>query len=156
MKIGDKIRKIRELKSITPKDMADRLHITTQSYHKIERDEVTINMDRLLELSKIFDMKPEDVMIFDEKYVFQIMSSPYSNGYQANTGETHYHNFPVEMKNLYEDKIKLQDEKNQLLIDKINYLQEKIKDLEEKPAFNLFKDHQNKDHKKDHQGKDHL
>lgn len=122
MKIGNKIRKIRELKSITPKDMADRLNITTQSYHKIERDEVTINMDRLLELSEIFGMKPEDVISFDEKIVFKD-NTLNDNATGVVLGNLNM--FPVEMKQLYEDKIKLLEEK-------ISYLQERMKGLEGK------------------------
>lgn len=76
-------------------------------------------MERLLELSGIFEMKPEDLLTFDEKQIF----NTYDNSVGINNGTLNH--FPAEMKKLYEDKISLLEEK-------INYLQEKIKGLEGK------------------------
>lgn len=133
MKVGNKILKIRELKNITPKDMADRLNITVNGYQRIERDEVSVNMERLIEIAGIFEMKPEEVLSFDEKVVFNIINSPFhgTNGHQTNTGDNHYH-FPEEMKKLYEENARLQEEKNKLQADMIQMLQDKIKSLEGK------------------------
>lgn len=132
MKIGNKIRKIRELKNITPKDMADRLDMSLSGYQKIEREDVAVNVERLLEIAEVFGMKPEDVLTFDEKYVLNSYGEKSTN----QVGEIH-NNYPEKLEHLHEerarlleDKLKLQEEKNQLLLDKINYLQEKIKGLE--------------------------
>ena len=119
MKIGNKIRKIRELKNISPKDMADRLNITPQSYHKIERDEVSLNIDRLLEVAEIFGMKPEDVLTFDEKMVFNNYGTAHDKSFSVNNEHS------SKLEQLYEDKIKL-------LEDKVQYLEEKIRGLEGK------------------------
>lgn len=129
MKIGNKIQRIRELKNIPPKDMADRLNITTSGYQKIERDEVSINMERLEEISSIFEMKPEDVISFDEKVVFNIYNG---TNYNHNVGPNHFNPFPEEMKKLYEENARLQEEKNKLQAEMIQMLQEKIKGLEGK------------------------
>lgn len=122
MKIGNKIHKIRELKNITPKEMADRLDMSLSGYQRIERDEVSINMERLLELAGIFEMKPEDLLTFDEKIIFNITDNK-----GGNNGAIYgpINNFPVEMKELYENQIKLQAEM-------IALLQEKIRGLEGK------------------------
>jgi transcriptional regulator with XRE-family HTH domain len=124
MKVGNKIHKIREIKSITAKDMADRLNMTLSGYQRIERDEVSINIERLEEIAGIFEMKPEDVLTFDEKIVFNIINSPFhgTNGHQSNTGDNHYH-FPEEIK-------KLQEEKNKLLQDMIELQKSLIARLE--------------------------
>ncbi len=119
MKIGNKIRKIRELKSITPKDMADRLNITPQSYNKIEREEVDINIERLLEIAGIFEMKPEDVLAFDEKMVFNNNAEIKSVIQGVNNGT--FNAFPIEMKELYEKQIKLLEEQNQFLKERLKY-----------------------------------
>lgn len=124
MKIGNKIHKIRELKNITPKEMADRLDMSLSGYQRIERDEVSINMERLLELAGIFEMKPEDLLTFDEKLVFNNHGEMKDNSVLGIFSGTQ-NNFPAEMKQLYEDKIKLQ-------ADMIALLQEKIKGLEGK------------------------
>lgn len=84
--------------------MADRLDMSTSGYQRIERDDVAVSLERLEEIAKIFDMKPEDVLSFDEKYVFNNYNgSSYIN---HNSGESHFH-FPEEMKKLYEDNIRL-------------------------------------------------
>lgn len=131
MKVGNKIHKIREIKSITAKDMADRLNMTLSGYQRIERDEVSINIERLEEIAGIFEMKPEDVLTFDEKIVFNIINSPFhgTNGHQSNTGDNHYH-FPEEIKKLYEENTKLQEEKNKLLQDMIELQKSLIAKLE--------------------------
>jgi transcriptional regulator with XRE-family HTH domain len=126
MKIGNKIRKIRELKSITPKDMADRLNITPQSYNKIEREEVDINIERLLEIAGVFEMKPEDVISFDEKLIFQNHGEMKDSSIGIFSGNQY--NFPQELKDLYESKIKL-------LEDKINY---QNGDTSVSPVFILY------------------
>lgn len=126
MKVGNKILKIRELKNITPKDMADRLNITVNGYQKIERDEVSVNMDRLMEIAGIFEMKPEEVLSFDERTVFNFINSQNSGNYNT------YHQFPEEMKKLYEENARLHEERNRLQADMIQLLQEKIRSLEGK------------------------
>jgi transcriptional regulator with XRE-family HTH domain len=133
MKIGYKIHKIRELKNITAKDMADRLNLTSGGYNKIERDEVTINLERLEEIAGIFEMKPVDLLTFDEKVVFNIINSPFhgTNGHQTNTGDNHYH-FPEEIKKLYEENAKLQADKIAIQAKMIEMLEEKMKGFEGK------------------------
>ncbi|HTF81566.1 MAG TPA: helix-turn-helix transcriptional regulator [Cytophagales bacterium] len=122
MKVGNKIHKIRELKSISPKDMADRLNMTLSGYQRIERNEVSVNIERLEEIALIFGMKPEDVLTFDEKVVFNNNESNKGNQNGSHIGDNHYH-FPEEIRKLYEDKLVLQAEM-------IEMLKEKIKSLE--------------------------
>jgi transcriptional regulator with XRE-family HTH domain len=124
MKIGNKIRKIRELKNISPKDMADRLNITPQGLNKIEREEVDVNVERLLQIAGIFEMKPEDLLTFDEKVVFN-NHAEIKGGLQQGVYNGPFHAFPQEMKDLYEKQIILLEEQNQ-------YLKERIKTLESK------------------------
>jgi transcriptional regulator with XRE-family HTH domain len=129
MKIGNKIRKIREFKNISSQDMADRMNMSLQGYGRVERDEVSINMERLLEISGIFDMKPEEVMSFDEKNVFN------NHGDIKGIGQNvigSFYNFPEDLKRLYEENARLQEEKNKLQADMIALLQEKIRGLEGK------------------------
>lgn len=119
LKIGNKIRKVRELKNITPKDMADRLDMSTQGYSKIERDEVALNVERLLEIAGIFEMKPEDLLTFDEKIVFNNTDTKGGNN-GINYGTVNA--FPVEMKELYEKQIKLLEEQNAYLKERLSLL----------------------------------
>jgi hypothetical protein len=79
-------------------------------------------IERLEEIAKVFDMKPEDVLSFDEKYVFH--NSGEIKGVGQNIGP--FNNFPVEMKKLYEDNIRLHEEKNKLQAEMIEMLREKL------------------------------
>jgi transcriptional regulator with XRE-family HTH domain len=123
MKVGNKIHKIRELKNITAKDMADRLDMTLSGYQRIERDEVSINMERLLEISGIFEMKPEEVITFDEKYVFN--NSDNKGGIQGIHYGT-FNAFPEDLKRLYEENARLQAEQIKMQQEMIDMLKEKL------------------------------
>lgn len=128
MKIGNKILKIRELKNISPKDMADRLNITTSGYQKIERDEVSINMERLEEISSIFEMRPEDVLTFDEKVVFNNYNGTNYNHHNVGTSNIHY--VSEEMKKLYEENARLQEERSTALKEMVELQKSLIARLE--------------------------
>jgi DNA-binding Xre family transcriptional regulator len=64
MKVGNKSK---EIKSIMAKDIVDRLKMTHSGYQRIEREEVSVNIERLLEIAGILEMKPEDILTFEEK-----------------------------------------------------------------------------------------
>jgi transcriptional regulator with XRE-family HTH domain len=70
MQIGEKIRKIRSLKGYTQDYVADMLEMSQNNYSKIELGEVRVSTDMLERISQIFDLRPEDVITFDEKFIF--------------------------------------------------------------------------------------
>ena len=70
--IGNKIKKLRELRNFTQQHVAERLGISQPTYSTIESGELDITLSRLDEISKILGMRVEDVMAFDEKMVFNI------------------------------------------------------------------------------------
>ena len=117
MKIGDKIKMLREIKNISPKEMADELDMTVGGYLKIERNDVDINTEKIEKISALLGLKPAELLTLDERHIFNFSHNDIKNG------GYNVFNFPEEMKQLYEDKI-------QLLQDKISYLEEKIKNLE--------------------------
>lgn len=47
MKIGEKLRKIRDFYGYTQEDVASRIDVSTSQYCKYERDETTITMKTL-------------------------------------------------------------------------------------------------------------
>lgn len=124
MKIGNKILKIRELKNISPKDMADRMDMSLSGYQKIERDDVDINIERLLQVAGIFEMKPEELLTFDEKMVF--------NNHASNHGNQAYtiNNYVSENeRKLYEENAKLQADKIAILEKMVGMLEERLRGL---------------------------
>ena len=67
MKIGDKLKRIRDIKGLKQEEVAALLKITPQAYSKVERNETKLDTDRLEELAKIFKMSVEEIQQFDEK-----------------------------------------------------------------------------------------
>ena len=81
-KIGDNLRKIREIKGIKQDAVAKQLGITTNGYGKIERGESAINIDRLEQIATILGITAMDIMQFDESIIFNIntMTNSAPNG----------------------------------------------------------------------------
>jgi transcriptional regulator with XRE-family HTH domain len=61
-----KVRKIRELRGYSQDYVAGRLGISTKAYSKVEAGITKLSLDRLEALAAIFEMKPEEIMAFDE------------------------------------------------------------------------------------------
>jgi transcriptional regulator with XRE-family HTH domain len=82
-RIGEKIRKIRELKGLKQENVAQELGMSLGGYGKIERGESSISVDRLQQIAKVLDLADGmDIMKFDEQVVFNIQhnQSPSING----------------------------------------------------------------------------
>jgi transcriptional regulator with XRE-family HTH domain len=89
MKIGEKIKKFRELKNYTQEYMADKLAISQNAYSKIERSETDVAYSRVESISKILDVDVLDIIGFDEKKLLFTISDNKdnsSNGLIINTG----------------------------------------------------------------------
>jgi transcriptional regulator with XRE-family HTH domain len=70
MQLGNKIKKIRDLKGLKQEDIAEKLNITAQAYGKIERNETKLDVARLAQIAEILGMTPDDVQNFDDKNMF--------------------------------------------------------------------------------------
>ena len=112
-KVGNKVKRLRELKNYTQEYMADKLGISQTQFSKLERDESEISISRLQEISDIFEMKIEDILSFDERFIFNSFNNEQSavNIYNQQVNE--------QMQKLYEDKIKLMEEIIKLKNDEI-------------------------------------
>jgi len=118
MKIGTRIRKIREIKGLSQENVAAELDMSITGYGKIERNEVSVNIDKLSKIGKVLELSIEDIIGFDENVAFNNFNSTIDK-------QIGRYLMPGEMKDLYEENIRL-------LKEKISYLEEKIKDLESK------------------------
>jgi transcriptional regulator with XRE-family HTH domain len=112
LKIGNRIRKVREIKGYSQENLASELGMSITGYGKIERDEVSINMDRLQQISKVLEVGVETIIGFDENVAFNNFNSKIEQ-------QIGRYDMPMEMKKLYEENI-------QLLKEKINYLEQEI------------------------------
>ena len=84
MQIGNKIKKIRELRNFTQKYMADELSLSQSAYSKIEMGETEITYTRLEKIAAVFDMKPEDIITFSDNALFNISNNTGNGNLIAN------------------------------------------------------------------------
>lgn len=124
--LGNKIRKIRELRNLKQDHMADILGISQSAYSKIEKDEIEVSHERLEQIAKAFGISVQDILSFDERMFFSVMHNQNSSvGYVVHNS---IQLSEVE-KQHFEDKIKLYEDKIKLLEDKIEYQQKEIERL---------------------------
>lgn len=84
MQIGQKIKKLRELKNYTQEYMAAQLEMSVSNYSRLERNEISITLDKLQLVSEALGVDYLDILTFDEKNVFNFINSlngPNSQGY---------------------------------------------------------------------------
>jgi|SRR5690606_41809810 len=97
--VGNKIRKIRELKGFTQDYMASQLEISQRAYSKLENEEIKLDWQRIQKISTILEIEPIDLVSFDDNLVFH-------NSTQSGKINTINNHFPDELKKSYEDRIK--------------------------------------------------
>lgn len=121
MLIGNKVRKLRELRNYTQEHMAKELNMTTTGYGKIERDESEVTVQKLEKIATILGIKVEDIINFNESLVFNVMHNQTGimNGYVV-----HNESFENERK-LFEQIIAQLKEENAYLKNIISKFQEK-------------------------------
>ena len=80
MKIGEKIRMIREIKGISQEAVATHLDITPQAYGKIEREETKLDFKRIEEIAKYLNITVDEIMNFGAKNIFKNTFKDQSTG----------------------------------------------------------------------------
>lgn len=105
--IGNRIRKLRDIKNIKQDDIAKELGMSQSNYSRIENDEIKANDDALEKIASIFKMSKDELTNVDENTVnFNNCSG---SAYKVDV----MHNYAIspEIKKLYDDKITLLEEK---------------------------------------------
>jgi transcriptional regulator with XRE-family HTH domain len=118
MHIGQKIKKLRELKNLTQTHMAQELGLSQSAYSKMELGESEVTYGRLEKISSVLGMKPEDVITFNESMVFNVMNN--QNGGNV-FGDINNSISQTERK-LYQDQINL-------LKEEVTYLKDMLAKL---------------------------
>jgi transcriptional regulator with XRE-family HTH domain len=110
LNIGNKIKKLRELRNLTQEHMASSLGLSQSAYSRMELGETEITFSKLEKISEELGMKPEELIAFNENMVFNVMNNQTGNGLVINN------NVPREEtkedKNLYEQLIDQLKEEN--------------------------------------------
>jgi transcriptional regulator with XRE-family HTH domain len=84
MNIGQKIKKLRELKGLKQEDLAHKLGITQSAYSKMEIGTVDIPFSKLEEIASILGISIENIIGFNEAIVFNLKNNKKANGLVIN------------------------------------------------------------------------
>lgn len=101
--IEEKIRNMRELKNFTQEYMAEKLGITQAGYSKIESGATKLTYNKIEEISKVLGVQSEELLAFDSQKYFNSFNNVKGN----NNGSVTIQVEDGDVKNLYEDKIRL-------------------------------------------------
>ncbi|MDR0801588.1 helix-turn-helix transcriptional regulator [Fluviicola sp.] len=94
VKIGENIKKLRELKKITREHMAAELDLSLSGYGKIERDEVDLSISRIYRIAEIIGVDVSQILHFDTSQLFNISNHGnvvQSIGANAKAENMHFH-----------------------------------------------------------------
>ncbi len=78
--IGERIRILRTIKSLSQENMANELDISVASYSNIERDVIDLTVSRLIKIAKILGVKPSEIIEMDKS---NIISESDSKSYKS-------------------------------------------------------------------------
>lgn len=71
MKIGEKVRKLRELRDFSQEYVAEQLGMSQQNYSAIENNQdEDISLKRLKRIAQVLEIQLNDLLNFDEKNIF--------------------------------------------------------------------------------------
>jgi len=101
--IGIKIRKLRELRGFSQEYMANRLSLSQRQYSKIERNEVKIDWDKIVQIATILEITPFNLVSFDDTLIFNNNSTPEKFNYFTS-------NYPEKLIEQYEKRLKQLEE----------------------------------------------
>jgi transcriptional regulator with XRE-family HTH domain len=118
MKVGQQIKKMRELRNFTQDFVAEQVGISQAAYSDIEKDKTDVSLSRLSQIAKVLDVTLADIIAFDEKRVIlNIQENKSSNNIFKNTTDTSIldkmeasHNVRLaEVKSMYESRLQDKD-----------------------------------------------
>jgi len=130
IKINEKIKFIRSLKSLTQEQVAYKLGITTHAYAKIERGETDVNFSRLQQIAEVMEIDLLQLLSFEEKNIFNFNGNNSQSQqfvYQVNSSiEQAENKHELEKANLMNEQLQKEVE---YLTKEVNYLKEIINNL---------------------------
>ncbi len=135
MTVNEKIRMMREMKDWTQLDMAERLHMSLNSYAKLERGESKLYLEKLEKISDIFEIDMIDLLSLNKQGLINL-TNQYGDIHGDNApNNIHYYAGVSDKQQAFEiEKLKLMlEHKDELLKQKdeiIKQLSNQIKLLE--------------------------
>ncbi len=74
-KVGDNIKKLRELKNISREWLAEKAEMSLSGYSKLERGEVDLTLTRVQKISEALGVSVSQVLNFDATQIFNISNN---------------------------------------------------------------------------------
>jgi transcriptional regulator with XRE-family HTH domain len=112
LRIGKKIKQLRELKNYSQEYMATQLKMSVPGYGRIERNEVDVSMERANQIATVLGISLTELISFDEKYIF----NNYANNQNAFIINSELHQEDKKALNELVDYLKKQLEAKDALI----------------------------------------
>ena len=113
MSIGNKIKKIREFKNLTQEHVANKLGVSQSNYARMEKDEIKVTDIRLKQIAEILQVTEDDIKNLEDSVIFNITGV--NNSAAGQNCIVNNYNISPGIQKLYEDKIRLLEEKIQWL-----------------------------------------
>ena len=109
--IGDNIRKIRMLKNIDAKTLADKLGISVSAFTKIERGETQIDLERINRIAETLQVNPDDITSFNPDRLYQNVEKAHVAANNIDTIENNnYYSIPKEILDTLTEQLKTANE----------------------------------------------
>jgi transcriptional regulator with XRE-family HTH domain len=86
MKIGDKIRKVRELKGLKQENIATALGMSVTAYGNIERNESSVSYEKLEEIAAALEVAVQDIINIPEQFNIQNITNSHVDQLGYNYG----------------------------------------------------------------------
>jgi len=99
-KLGQNIRKLRELRNFTQQYMAEKLEMTQGNYARIENEEIYLSDDRLQKISALLGYSIEFIAQFDVEKIHDMIAEK-----KETVKEVFQFQISPELKELYESRI---------------------------------------------------
>jgi len=121
--IGQKIRKVRELKGMKQETIAEMLHMSQANYSKIEAEE-DLPYSRIMQIAQVLKSDITEILNIDKNPIFNGNNNAFSNSYNYHTSINEY--------KLIETALSSKDKTIVSLESQINMLHKHISTLEKK------------------------
>ncbi len=119
MKIGNRLLREREERKLNQSDMADLLDVSVPTYSRLERNETSIDIEQVIKFAKKLEIPVQEFL--PETLTISNSGTQTHNGQGLVLGNIYNYN--------YSDRELAQE--NQSLKDKVSYLEEQVRKLEE-------------------------
>lgn len=89
MEVNEKIRLLREMNNWSQEDMAHKLSMSTNGYAKIERGETRLNLPKMEQIARLFNMDLIELLSVSDKSVICLVNenSTHSSNYYGTSQE---------------------------------------------------------------------